>query len=129
MKTDRAVVGRKGEEEASRYLAGLGHKILARNWRGGHLELDIVTLLGNELHFVEVKSRVAPVMAEPQRNVGREKQRRLVAAAQAFLHAEDRKDLPADLEVFFDVMSVVFYGAGADFEIEYYPKAFIPLYA
>ena len=128
MKTDRAVVGRKGEEEASRYLAGLGHKILARNWRGGHLELDIVTLLGNELHFVEVKSRVAPVMAEPQRNVGREKQRRLVAAAQAFLHAEDRKDLPADLEVFFDVMSVVFYGTGADFEIEYYPKAFIPQY-
>ena len=129
MKTDRAVVGRKGEEEASRYLAGLGHRILARNWRGGHLELDIVTLAGTELHFVEVKSRVAPVMAEPQRNVGREKQRRLVAAAQAFLHAEDRKDLPADLEVFFDVMSVVFYGAGADFEIEYYPKAFIPLYA
>ena len=129
MKTDRPTVGRKGEEEASRYLTRLGHRILARNWRGGHLELDIVTLAGNELHFVEVKSRVAPVMAEPQRNVGREKQRRLVAAAQAFLHAEDRKDLPADLEVFFDVMSVVFYGAGADFEIEYYPKAFIPLYA
>ena len=129
MKTDRAVVGRKGEEEASRYLTRLGHRILARNWRGGHLELDIVTLMGNELHFVEVKSRVAPVMAEPQRNVGREKQRRLVAAAQAFLHAEDRKDLPSDLEVFLDVLSVVFYGTGAEFDIEYYPKAFIPLYA
>ena len=129
MKTDRAVVGRKGEEEATRYLARLGHRVLARNWRGGHLELDIITLTGNELHFVEVKSRVAPVMAEPQRNVGREKQRRLVAAAQAFLHAEDRKDLPADLEVFFDVLSVVFYGTGADFDIEYYPNAFIPLYA
>lgn len=128
MKTDRAVVGRRGEEEASRYLTRLGHRVLARNWRGGHLELDIVTLTGNELHFVEVKSRVAPVMAEPQRNVGREKQRRLVAAAQAFLHDECRKDLPADLEVFFDVMSVVFYGTGADFEIEYYPKAFIPQY-
>ena len=81
MRTDRAVVGRKGEEEACRHLTRLGHRILARNWRGGHLELDIVTLQGNELHFVEVKSRVAPVMAEPQRNVGREKQRRLVAAA------------------------------------------------
>ena len=78
---------------------------------------------------MEVKSRVAPVMAEPQRNVGREKQRRLVAAAQAFLHDESRKDLPADLEVFFDVMSVIFYGTGAEFDIEYYPKAFIPLYA
>ena len=129
MKTDRTVVGRKGEEEASRYLARLGHRILARNWRGGHLELDIITLLGSELHFVEVKSRVAPVMAEPERNVGRTKQRRMVAAAQAFLHGDDRKDLPADLEIFFEVMSVVFYGTGAEFDIEYYPKAFIPLYA
>ena len=126
MRSNRTVVGRKGEEEASRYLSGLGHRILARNWRGGHLELDIVTLLGSELHIVEVKSRVAPVMAEPQRNVGREKQRRLAAAAQAFLHSDERKALPADLEVFFDVLSVVFYGTGADFDIDYYPKAFIP---
>ena len=128
MRSNRTVVGRKGEEEASRYLSGLGHKILARNWRGGHLELDIVTLLGRELHIVEVKSRVAPVMAEPQRNVGRDKQRRLAAAAQAFLHSDERKALPPDLEVFFDVLSVVFYGTGADFDIDYYPKAFIPHY-
>ena len=129
MKTDRTIVGRKGEEAASEYLSRLGHKILARNWRGRHLELEIITLLGSELHVVEVKSRTAPVMAEPQRNVGRDKQRRMVAAAQAFLHDEARKDLPADLEVFFDVMSVVFYGTGEEFDIEYYPKAFTPLYA
>ena len=128
MKTDRTIVGRRGEEEASRYLEQLGHRILSRNWRGGHLELDIITLLGGELHFVEVKSRVAPVMAEPQRNVGREKRRRLVAAANAFLHSDGRKDLPADLEVFFDVLSVIFFGTGEDCQIEYYPKAFIPLY-
>ena len=129
MRSDRPTVGRRGEEEASSYLARLGHRILARNWRSGHLELDIITLLGRELHIVEVKSRVAPVMAEPQRNVGRDKQRRMVAAAQAFLHSDERRELPADLEIFFDVMSVVFYGTGADFEIEYFPKAFIPLYA
>ncbi|MCR5351295.1 MAG: YraN family protein [Bacteroidales bacterium] len=129
MKTERQTVGRKGEEEASRYLAGQGHRILARNWRSGHLELDIVTLRENELHIVEVKSRVAPVMAAPERNVGRTKQRRLTAAANAFLHSDERKGLPADLEVFFDVLSVVFFKTGADFEIEYYPNAFIPLYA
>ena len=129
MKTDRSTVGRKGEEEACQYLSRLGHKVLARNWRGGHLELDIITLIGQELHVVEVKSRTAPVMAEPQRNVGRDKQRRMVAAAKSFLHSDERKNLPADLEVFFDVMSVVFYGAGADYDIEYYPQAFIPLYA
>ena len=129
MRTDRATVGRKGEEEASSYLARLGHRILARNWRNGHLELDIISLLGNELHIVEVKSRVAPVMAEPEQNVRRDKQRRMVAAANAFLHSAERKALPADLEIIFDVMSVVFFRNGADFEIEYYPNAFIPLYA
>ena len=129
MRTDRATVGRKGEEEASSYLARLGHRILARNWRNGHLELDIISLQGNELHIVEVKSRVAPVMAEPEQNVRRDKQRRMVAAANAFLHSADRKALPADLEIIFDVMSVVFFRNGADFEIEYYPNAFIPLYA
>ena len=129
MRTDRATVGRKGEEEASSYLARLGHRILARNWRSGHLELDIISLLGRELHVVEVKSRVAPVMAEPEQNVRRDKQRRMVAAANAFLHSADRKGLPADLEIIFDVMAVVFFGNGADFEIEYYPNAFIPLYA
>ena len=129
MKTHKPTVGRKGEEEACGYLSRNGHRILARNWRGGHLELDIVTLLGSELHIVEVKSRVAPVMAEPEQNVRRDKQRRMVAAANAFLHSADRKALPADLEIIFDVMSVVFFGTGADFEIEYYPNAFIPLYA
>ena len=129
MKTDKPTVGRKGEQEAGAYLSRLGHRILARNWRSGHLELDLVTLKDNELHIVEVKSRTAPVMAEPQRNVGREKQRRLVAAALAFLHSDERKNLPADLEVFFDVLSVVFFGTGADFAVDYFPKAFIPLYA
>ena len=129
MKTDRPTVGRKGEQEAGAYLSRLGHRILARNWRSGHLELDLVTLTGNELHIVEVKSRTAPVMAPPQRNVDRRKQQRLVAAAQAFLRSDGRKNLPADLEVFFDVLTVVFYGTGADFAVDYYPKAFIPLYA
>ena len=129
MKTDKPTVGRRGEQEAGAYLTRFGHSILARNWRSGHLELDLVTLKGNELHVVEVKSRTAPVMAEPQRNVGRLKQQRLVAATQAFLHSDERKNLPADLEVFFDVLSVVFYDAGADFAVDYFPKAFIPLYA
>ena len=122
-------IGRMAEDLACGYLARHGHTVVARNWRSGHLELDLVTLKGNELHVVEVKSRTAPVMAEPQRNVGRQKQQRLVAATQAFLHSDERKNLPADLEVFFDVLSVVFFGTGADFAVDYFPKAFIPLYA
>ena len=92
MRTDRPTVGRRGEEEASSYLARLGHRILARNWRNGHLELDIISLLGNELHIVEVKSRVAPVMAEPEQNVRRDKQRRMVAAANLLNNSDLKLD-------------------------------------
>jgi len=53
--------------------------------------------------------------------------RRLTTAANAFLNSEARSTLPADLEVFFDVVSVLF--DGPKFEIEYYPQAFIPQYA
>ncbi len=127
MKTGRQITGRRGEEEACRYLQDRGHKIIGRNWRSGHLEVDIITLDSEGLHIVEVKSRQIPSAAEPQANVGRRKMQKLTAAANAFLNSEARKGLPSDLDVFFDVVSVLF--DGPKFEIEYYPQAFIPLYA
>ena len=127
MKTGRQITGRRGEEEACRYLRDRGHEIIRRNWRSGHLEIDIITLDSEGLHIVEVKSRRIPSAAEPQANVDSRKMRRLTTAANAFLNSEARSTLPADLEVFFDVVSVLF--DGPKFEIEYYPQAFIPLYA
>ncbi len=123
----RQISGRRGEEEACRYLCGLGHRVIARNWRYGHLELDIITLCGAELHIVEVKSRTVPAAAAPEANVNRRKMQRMTSAANAFLHSGARTDLPRDLEVFFDVVSVLL--DGPKFEIHYYPQAFIPLYA
>ncbi len=127
MSGGRQDIGRKGEEEACRYLSGRGHQIIRRNWRSGHLELDIISLDSDGLHIVEVKSRQVPAPASPQTNVDRRKMRKLTAAANAFLNSEARKGLPSDLEVFFDVVTVLF--DGPKFEIEYYPQAFIPLYA
>ncbi len=127
MSGSRQDIGRKGEEEACRYLSGRGHQIIRRNWRSGHLELDIISLDSDGLHIVEVKSRQIPSPAAPQTNVDRRKMRKLTAAANAFLNSEARKGLPSDLEVFFDVVTVLF--DGPKFEIEYYPQAFIPLYA
>ena len=126
MQNGKQTTGKRGEQEACNYLLSLGHTIVARNWRSAHLELDIITLLGDELHIVEVKSRTAPVMAAPEVNVNRVKQERLVRGAKAFLHSAGRRSLPADLETVFDVITVVF-GDGTT-EIEYYPKAFTPIY-
>lgn len=119
--------GKEGEERACRYLQTKGFEVIGKNLRYSHLELDIVCLKGKELHFVEVKCRRTPVMAEPQENVGAIKQKRVAAAANAFLHSEDRVSLPENLEIFFDVVAVTI--DGSNFEIEYYPHAFIPIYA
>ncbi|MBS7273446.1 MAG: YraN family protein [Bacteroidales bacterium] len=127
MKNDKQAVGRRGEDLACEHLVGLGHTILERNWRHSHLEIDIVSRLHNELHIVEVKSRTAPLMAAPEENVDWKKRQRLVKAARAYLGSRDREALPPDVEILFDVLTVVFNGP--EFAIEYYPQAFIPTYA
>lgn len=126
MKTDRQQTGRRGENEACEFLRSRGHFILARNWRAGHLELDIVTLMGREVHFVEVKSRSEPITADPLVNVNTLKQKRMVRAANAFLNSQDRLSLPPDAEICLDVITIIFNNSST--RIEYYPKAFIPIY-
>ncbi len=127
MRPSGASVGRLGEEQAARYLIGLGHSIVARNWRSSHLELDIVSIKGRELHIVEVKSRTVPSELPPEAGLSAAKKRRMVAAAKAFLNSAERMRLPSDLDVHFDAITVLV--DGQDFEIEYYPQVFIPIYA
>lgn len=122
METARKRLGSLGETLACRHLEGLGHRILERNWRWSHLEIDIITQDAEGLHFVEVKSRVAPVSAAPEDNVTLPKQRHLAAAALAYLH----EGAFGDLDVFFDIVTVVFDGGRTD--ISYYKQAFIPIY-
>ena len=125
MRTARQMLGAAGEQQACEFLKGRGMQILERNWRGGHTEVDIIALDGQGVHFVEVKTRVAPVMAAPEENVRAAKQKTLVKAAQSFLRSPDRKAI-SDSEVFFDVVSVVFDGDKV--EVEFFPQAFIPMY-
>ncbi len=123
METSRKSLGNLGEDLACEHLESLGHTILERNWRGGHLEIDIISLDDEGLHFVEVKSRTAPVSAAPEENVTRLKQQRLASAANRYLN---ERHPGGGLEVFFDVISVVFDKEKTT--IEYYKQAFIPIY-
>ena len=117
----RGAVGRRGEDIAARYLVESGHTVLARNWRIGHLEIDIITMAADGIHFVEVKSRVFPMTADPEENVGPVKRRRLVRAAGEWLRLNGREDM----ECHFDVAGVVFRGDA--YSVRYIPKAFIPV--
>lgn len=114
--------GRRGEDAACGYLEAAGHRILERNWRSGHLEIDLITETPQGIHFVEVKARTFPYQAPPEENVGRVKQKRITDAALRYLHQKKC----FGKEAFFDVISVTFSDGGT--EIEYFPQAWIPMY-
>ena len=121
----RQTLGKKGEDIACRLLTDMGHVILERNWRSGHLEVDIISFDPDGIHFVEVKTRRQSIQAPPQESVDRTKQSRIIKAAQSFLRT--RKGMPyGNHECHFDIMAVTF--KGDEWTYEWFPQAYIPLY-
>jgi putative endonuclease len=116
----KRALGRLGEEKACDFLENRGHRIVARNWQGSHLEVDIISEAADGVHFVEVKSRL-DADAAPEEKVDARKQRRISAAALKYLNESG-----SDREVFFDVVSVTFDGANT--RVNFFPQAWIPLY-
>lgn len=120
------IFGKRGEDEACALLIDEGQTILERNYRCGHLEIDIISLGNNCLHFVEVKTRMAPVSAEPEENVTYLKKKRIIKAAQIYLNGMKNAKLQGDLEVSFDVVAVTF--DGEEVKSEYFPNAWLPIF-
>ena len=121
----RGQLGRTGEDIACRMLESMGHVVLERNWRSGHLEIDIISYDAAGIHFVEVKTRRESVQAPPQESVDRRKQSRIVRAAQSFLRSGRGKPFGSH-ECMFDVVAVTFEGGEA--KTEWFPQAYIPIY-
>ena len=113
--------GRRGEEVAAEWLVRRGFRVLARNWRSGHKELDLVVESERAVHIVEVKTLTPPLLSLPAEKVDAAKQARLAAAARRFL-AENR----LDREVQFDIVAVVL--DGDEPQVEYIPEAFYPIF-
>ena len=126
METARRRLGDLGEDQACSHLERLGHVVLERNWRHSHLEIDIITRDPEGLHFVEVKSRTAPVSAAPEENVTPAKQKKVAAAALRYLNGTRDPRLRGNLEVSFDVVAVTF--DGGEEKVEWFPNAFYPMY-
>ncbi|MCG8477582.1 MAG: YraN family protein [Spirochaetales bacterium] len=95
--------GRLGEERARAYLEKKGCIIVAQNFRTRWGEVDIVCEAGCRVLFVEVKSWRRFDADSLIRALGPPKQRRIVAAARAFLM--EHPDL-SDRVVRFDVVLV-----------------------
>jgi putative endonuclease len=59
------VLGQRGERLAEQFLTDAGLVIVDRNWRCQQGELDLVARDGDELVFVEVKTRTSTAFGHP----------------------------------------------------------------
>ncbi|MCD8387325.1 MAG: YraN family protein [Bacteroidales bacterium] len=111
-------LGNWGETLAVEYLIGQGYAILERNWKMGHLEVDIIAMKDNIIAFVEVKTRGA-IEYDPVSAVDRKKRKRTITSADAYLKMNR---LPYDFR--FDIISVS--GGPDGFKLEHLPDAYFP---
>ena len=80
-------LGIRGEQAAARYLAGLGWRILDRNWRSRDGELDIVAHDGRAIVVCEVKTRSGTAFGAPVEAITANKAARLVRLARSWATA------------------------------------------
>ena len=79
-------LGKSGEIAAVKFLIESNHAILARNWRGTHGEIDIIALgKGEEIIFVEVKTRSTARYGDPFEAITPEKYRRIFRLAREWI--------------------------------------------
>lgn len=113
------VLGRRGEEIAARYLVAAGMTVVDRNWRCPQGEIDLIARDGDELVFVEVKTRSGVAFGHPLESITVAKLARLRRLAAAWCEAH-----PGDHNrVRIDALAVIAPVVG-EVEVEHLARVF-----
>ncbi|MCZ6830403.1 MAG: YraN family protein [Gammaproteobacteria bacterium] len=114
--------GQYYEEHAVDYLLKAGLKLLERNFRCKAGEIDIICSQGQQLVFVEVRYRSNRNFGSAAASVDRNKQRKIIRAAQFYLQSRPRfHDRPCR----FDVLAITPIQSTAEVELQWLKSAFI----
>lgn len=109
-----------GEDVAAQYLIDKGYTICQRDWKSGHRDIDIVAYDGEELVFVEVKTRQNKLFCNPEDSVNEAKIDNLIIAAENYVNIYN-----IDNPTRFDIITVL--GDEHDgFTINHIKEAFLP---
>lgn len=95
-------LGKAGEKEACDFLKENGYEILATNWTNKKAEADIIAKKDDLLLIIEVKTRSTAYFGSPEEAVGKQKQRMMVKAAEAYL-----EEFNLNVEVRYDIIAIV----------------------
>jgi putative endonuclease len=117
----RPITGRSGESATETGYVRRGFRVVARNWKCGIGELDLVLRHGDLLVFCEVKTRRAGA-GDPWWNLG-EAKRRQVRSMGAIWLAEVH-DRPRTSELRFDAIGIRIDRDGALVSLDHVQGAF-----
>lgn len=84
MKQSNLETGKIGEEIAKKYLEEKGYKIIEQNYKTKYAEIDLVAKKGNELIFVEVRTKKGENFGTPEETINSKKKRKLWGNAKAY---------------------------------------------
>ncbi|WP_426058496.1 YraN family protein [Hymenobacter sp. B1770] len=111
-------LGRAGEVATAEHYMALGYEVLARSYRQGRAEIDLVLRRGRELLvFVEVKTRSSAQYGPPETFVSARKKELFRLAA---THLQEELDWRGDIR--FDIVALTLLAQG--FRIEHFEDAF-----
>lgn len=83
-------LGVVGERLAARHLLEAGYTILARNYRFGRREIDLIVTRDDLVAFVEVKARAGTGYGHPLEAITAQKRREIERVARFWLHRHGR---------------------------------------
>jgi len=95
----RQGLGRTGERLAAEELSRRGYRIVEQNFRCSYGEIDLVTEEGDDLVFVEVKTRRGMAYGLPEDAVSLRKQRKIVQVASFYLDLHACAERPWRIDV------------------------------
>ena len=112
-------LGKAGEELALAALLKKGFILKEKNYRFIKAEIDLIMSQGDDLVFIEVKTRQTAEIGEPFLAVTRSKQKQIIKAAHHYIVSRD-----LDVNARFDVVSIVHNSFRTN--IEHIESAFLP---
>lgn len=113
-------LGKWGEDVAARYLENKGYRILERDWKDKHKDLDIIAVDNGCLVIVEVKTRRQNTLVAPELAVDFRKIKNITLATNKYVKLNC-----IDLPIRFDIVAIT----GTNDEncsVEHIEDAFLP---
>lgn len=115
-------LGKWGEEIAEKFLQNKGYRILARDWKDNHKDIDIIAEDNGTLVFVEVKTRKNDTYMQPEQAVNKQKIKNLTLAANRFVKMNQ-----IDMNLRFDIVSITGTNENSC-KINHIEDAFLPYF-